>query len=527
MAFVTADRVLDTSTSTGTGAFVVSGTAPSGYRTFSAVLTTSDTCYYSIEHQTLNEWETGTATYSSADTLTRTTIATSSNAGAAVNFSAGTKDVSLTLLSSKSLQLDPSGNVTPATGTYTRTTFTATAGQTSFTASYTVGYVQVYLNGILLNSADYTATTGTTVVLAAAAAAGDIVDIIALNVGTFTSGGYTRTTYTATGGQTSFTAAYTPNYVQVFLNGVLLDPTDYTASSGTAIVLGTAATAGDTVDIVALNIGGFTGGVSITGTPASGQIAAWTGSSSVQGFAPSATGDVPFSTNGTTFTSTQKIVQGTSISTATTSFTGLTVGVSTTLTASIVTGTIQVGQVIAGTGITAGTTITALGTGTGGAGTYIISPASTGTVSGTITVVGVSFLNIPSWVKRITMMFSGVSLSGTSLPLVQMGAGSIEITGYVSTGQSITGGVGGANTSSTAGMVINTGAAANVMTGHMFLTHMGSNLWISSHSMRVTTAACVFGAGDKTLSGTLDRVRITTVGGTDTFDAGSINIMYE
>ena len=119
MAFVTADRVLDTSTSTGTGAFVVSGTAPSGYRTFSAVLTTSDTCYYSIQHQTLNEWETGTATYSSANTLTRTTVATSSNAGAAVNFSAGTKDVSLILLSSKSLQIDPSGNVTPATGTST------------------------------------------------------------------------------------------------------------------------------------------------------------------------------------------------------------------------------------------------------------------------------------------------------------------------------------------------------------------------------------------------------------------------
>jgi hypothetical protein len=242
---------------------------------------------------------------------------------------------------------------------------------------------------------------------------------------------------------------------------------------------------------------------------------------------PTTAGNTIFSTDGTNWSSTQKIVQGTTITTTTTSFTGATSGVSTTLTASSVTGTIQVGQVIAGTGITAGTTITALGTGTGGAGTYTISPASTGTVSGTITVVGVSFLNIPSWVKRITMMFSGVSLSGTSLPLVQMGAGSIEITGYVSTGQSITGGVGGANASSTAGMVINDGGAANLKTGHMFLTHMGSNLWISSHSMRVTTAACVFGAGDKTLSGTLDRVRITTVGGTDTFDAGSINILYE
>jgi len=469
MAFVTADRVLDTSTSTGTGAFVVSGTAPSGYRTFSAVLSTSDTCYYSIQHQTLNEWETGTATYSSADTLTRTTVAASSNAGVAVNFSAGTKDVSLTLLSSKSLQLDPSGNVTPATGTYTRTTITATAGQTSFTANYTVNYVQVYVNGILLNSADYTATTGTTVVLASAAAVGDIVDVLAINIGT------------------------------------------------------------------------FTGGVTITGTPTNGQIATWTGSTSIQGttilptanggtgasLSPTTAGNTIFSTDGTNWSSTQKIVQGTSISTATTSFTGATSGASTTLTASSVTGTIQVGQVIAGTGLTAGTTITALGTGTGGAGTYTISPISTGTVSGTITVVGVSFLNIPSWVKRITMIFSGLSLSGTSSLLVQLGAGSNEITGYVSTGQTLTGGVGGANQSSTAGMIIVDGAAVNVMTGHMILTHIGSNVWVSSHSLKATTVACVFGAGDKTLSGTLDRVRLTTVNGTDTFDAGSINILYE
>jgi hypothetical protein len=238
-------------------------------------------------------------------------------------------------------------------------------------------------------------------------------------------------------------------------------------------------------------------------------------------------GNVLFNADGTTWSSTAKIVRGTSVSTTTTSFTGATSGASTTLTASSVTGTIQVGQVIAGTNITAGTTITALGTGTGGAGTYTISPASTGTVSGTITVVGVDFTSIPSWVKRITMMFSGVSTNGTSNLLVQIGAGSVEVTGYVSTGQTLTGGVGGANASSTAGMIIVDGAAANVMTGQIFLTTLGSNIWVSSHALRQTTAACVFGAGDKTLSGTLDRVRLTTVNGTDTFDAGSVNILYE
>ena len=72
-------------------------------------------------------------------------------------------------------------------GSYTRTSFTATAGQTTFTASYTVGYVQVYVNGVLLNAADYTATSGTAIVLTVAAAAGDIVEVISLSV-SFTGG---------------------------------------------------------------------------------------------------------------------------------------------------------------------------------------------------------------------------------------------------------------------------------------------------------------------------------------------------
>jgi hypothetical protein len=415
-------------------------------------------------------------------------------------------------------------------GTYTRTTFTATAGQTSFTASYTVGYVQVYLNGVLLNSADYTASTGTTVVLAAAAASGDLVDVIALNIGTFSSGGYTRTTYTGTAGQTSFTASYTPGYIQVYLNGVLLDPTDYTASSGSAVVLATGTAAGDTVDLVALTIAGYSGGynrtsitatagqtsftatysvnyvqvylngmllnatdytattgtsvvlavaasagdlvdvvgftvgsvtgaVTITGTPASGQLTSWSGSTSVQGFAPSAIGDVPFSTDGSTFASTQKIVRGTSVAT------------------------------------TSGTSI--------------------------------DFTSIPSWVKRVTVMFNGVSTSGTSPFLIQIGAGSVTVTGYISTGQTITGGAGGANTSSTAGMVVYSSAATSTSSGHMLLTTMGSNLWISSHTLKTATTACLFGGGDVTLGGVLDRVRLTTVNGTDTFDAGSVNILYE
>lgn len=127
MAFITADRVRDTSTTAGSGSFSVSGTAPTGYRTFSAVLSVSDTFYYSIQHQTLNEWEVGLGTYSSANTFARTTIYSSSNAGSAVTFSAGTKDVFITMAAARSPQLDASGNIT-AIGTPVSATLTNATG---------------------------------------------------------------------------------------------------------------------------------------------------------------------------------------------------------------------------------------------------------------------------------------------------------------------------------------------------------------------------------------------------------------
>jgi hypothetical protein len=92
----------------------VSGTPAAGYRTFSAVMSVGDTCYYSIQGQTTSEWEVGLGTYSSANTLTRTTIYSSSNAGAAVTFSAGTKNVCITMVASKSVQVDPLGGTTSA-----------------------------------------------------------------------------------------------------------------------------------------------------------------------------------------------------------------------------------------------------------------------------------------------------------------------------------------------------------------------------------------------------------------------------
>jgi len=96
MALVIADRVKDSTTTTGTGTVTLSGTAATGYQNFS-VIGNGNTTYYTIAGQGTTEWEVGVGTYtSSGTTLARTTVLSSSNSGAAVNFSAGTKDVFVT-----------------------------------------------------------------------------------------------------------------------------------------------------------------------------------------------------------------------------------------------------------------------------------------------------------------------------------------------------------------------------------------------------------------------------------------------
>jgi len=114
MAFITADRVKDTSTTTGTGNITVSGSAPFGYRTFSTVLSVADTFYYAIQGQSTAEWEIGVGTYASTNQFARTTVLASSASGSAVSFSSGTKNVFITLAATRTLQLKSSD--TPTAG---------------------------------------------------------------------------------------------------------------------------------------------------------------------------------------------------------------------------------------------------------------------------------------------------------------------------------------------------------------------------------------------------------------------------
>ena len=163
-------------------------------------------------------------------------------------------------------------------------------------------------------------------------------------------------------------------------------------------------------------------------------------------------------------------------------------------------------------------------------GTAVVNGANSAIVSGTAIAstsgTSIDFTGIPSWAKRVTVMFSGVSTSSTSPVLIQLGAGSVETSGYNSTGM-YGQATSMAHTTSTAGFISYTYATADVKSGIIQLATLGANTWVASGWLKISTTQSTSCMGDKTLSGTLDRVRITTVNGTDTFDAGSINLLWE
>lgn len=160
----------------------------------------------------------------------------------------------------------------------------------------------------------------------------------------------------------------------------------------------------------------------------------------------------------------------------------------------------------------------------------LVSGWTIGTEAATTSGTTVDFTGIPSWAKRILVSFMGVSTNGTSGYLLQLGdSGGIETSGYLgATGGTDASGVVGTNW--TAGAILVTAAGAgNEYTGQVSLALEDStnNVWSVGVATGVEDAGVAFfGAGQKPLSSTLDRVRITTINGTDTFDAGAVNILY-
>jgi hypothetical protein len=174
---------------------------------------------------------------------------------------------------------------------------------------------------------------------------------------------------------------------------------------------------------------------------------------------------------------------------------------------------------------TNGTLTLPAGTGTvavNGLSSNIVSATAQASTSGT----SIEFTGIPSWVKRITVMFSSLSTNGASPPQVQIGSTTFVTSGYLGAAMS-----GAEVTNNSTGFLLNSGTfiASGVLSGGLILSNLSGNVWVSYGASGRSDIARGFSLGGvlTTLSGTLDRVRVITFNGTDTFDAGSINILYE
>lgn len=168
-------------------------------------------------------------------------------------------------------------------------------------------------------------------------------------------------------------------------------------------------------------------------------------------------------------------------------------------------------------------------TATIGAATGTHYPFTAGTAVASTSGTSIDFTGIPSWVKRITVMLQGVSTSGSSFLLMQLGvSGTPETTGYTSVSQAILSS-SVSQTTSTAGFTIYQNSATYSQNGAARFTNITGNTWVAEGTFAntTTTAYSATVAGSKGLAGVLNMIRITTVNGTDTFDAGSINILYE
>ena len=311
-----------------------------------------------------------------------------------------------------------------------------------------------------------------------------------------------------------------------------------TINSSGANLIGTV-TAGTTVSMVC---------VAITGTTAASWDIDYSGFSTVTG-----TGAVVRATSPTFVTP----ALGTPASGTLTNCTFPTLNQNTTGTAANVTGTVAIinggtgqtsasaafnalspvtttGDLIIGNGANSNTRL-AIGTNgfvlrSNGTTASWTSPITSGTSVASTSGTSIDFTSIPSWVKRITVMFTGVSTNGSSIPQIQLGtSGGPTTTGYLGSVSGSTSAVTAATLTTGLG-IIRSGVmgATTVWNGTATFTLLTGNTW-AGFAVNATSdsAAVCYSATSIALASALTQVRITTVNGTDTFDAGSINILYE
>jgi len=295
MALVLNDRVKETTTTTGTGTINLGGAA-TGFETFVAGIGNSNTTYYCIAGQGTAEFEVGigTVTDASPDTLSRTTILSSSNSDSAVNFSAGTKDVFCTLPASKTIrEVDTALNVptgttaqragSPAAGDLrfntttskfegysgsawgdvgvgnflVTNTFTGDGSDTTFTISNAVAdenNLLVFIDGVFQAQNVYS-ISGTTLTFATAPANGRVITVYsALN--NIQGANVVKATMTGDNSDTTLALGITPiseNAVQVYFDGVYQNKDSFSIS-GETLTFGVAPPTGVAVEAITLTV---------------------------------------------------------------------------------------------------------------------------------------------------------------------------------------------------------------------------------------------------------------------------------
>ena len=361
------------------------------------------------------------------------------------------------------------GNI-PTTVAFLVDTFSGNGSTTAFTLSQapaTTSSILVAVSGVVQDPSTYS-VSGTTLTFSGAPPSGTSnISVRFLGIpasGVATTAYRTLTTFTATSGQTTFSVpSYTVGYIDVYRNGVKLGTADFTATSGTSVVLASGATAGDLVETISFFV------------------------SSVLNAIPAVANAVTETYINTGAVTTTKIADA---------------NVTTTK--------------IADANVTPA---------------KLSQPFTSGTAVASTSGTSIDFTGIPSWVRRITVMFSAVSTNGSSFPwLIQIGpSGGVETSGYLGGTSNLTSTTSASNV--TNGFGLNVDNSSNtVANGSVVLTLLNSstNTWTAFGMVAQSDRNYnVLTAGSKSLAGTLTRVRITTNGGTDTFDNGTINILYE
>jgi hypothetical protein len=191
-------------------------------------------------------------------------------------------------------------------------------------------------------------------------------------------------------------------------------------------------------------------------------------------------------------------------------------------------GYIESTQATAGTWATAPSKIQGIG---GQIRQASVSSISQGAAVTSTSGTSIDFTGIPSWVKRITVMLNGVSTSGTSSITVRVGnSGGVVSSGYVTGNWSVTTAITSSVTNSSTGFDFIVAGVGSAQQGVLVLSQVDTTIWVGQGSFYDNNPTIRMAYGTGRIAGLalpVDRVRITTVNGTDTFDGGTINILYE